>query len=399
MKQLELQEFINLSDEICKALSDANVGNASAEHMTLKERLHYELLLFAGFLANSDQNIEEKEKEIIRRYLKLTDDGKELFDKEKLTAAEALFGHEVPSVLKYAVLADAGDKIPNDPYHRQKAMVIYDTFKLFGQHIMAVQTREVSEKTISGYTAAMQVMEKFIKDLAVWYAGSQKLYHPVEPTIEDTETPEEKEKRLEELLEDLNALVGLEEVKHQVHTMVNLVRVQKMREDMKMKTTDISKHMVFLGNPGTGKTTVARKLAEIYKYMGVLQKAGLVRGYVGQTATRVQEVVAEAMGGVLFVDEAYALTVGKGEGDFGQEAVDTLLKAMEDHRDELIVIVAGYTDLMEEFLSSNPGLKSRFSNYIHFADYSAEELLAILEMNLRSREYHMTDAAREAAFR
>ena len=187
--------------------------------------------------------------------------------------------------------------------------------------------------------------------------------------------------------------------------MVNLIQVQKMRAHLGMKAADISKHMVFLGNPGTGKTTIARMLANIYRALGVLRtgqlvevdRSGLVRGYVGQTATRTQEVIEEALGGVLFIDEAYALTVGKGENDFGQEAVDTLLKAMEDHRDDLVVIVAGYTDPMEQFLDSNPGLRSRFGTRIVFDDYTADELFAILQMNLKKQDYALSPAAAEKA--
>ncbi|MCR5784219.1 MAG: AAA family ATPase, partial [Eubacterium sp.] len=193
--------------------------------------------------------------------------------------------------------------------------------------------------------------------------------------------------------------------KNQVNTLINLIRVQKMREEKGLKSADVSKHMVFMGNPGTGKTTVARILSEIYKHLGVLRKgqlievdrASLVRGYIGQTATQTQEVINEALGGILFIDEAYSLTVGKGEGDFGQEAVDTLLKAMEDHRDDLVVIVAGYTNLMEEFLSSNPGLRSRFSNFVLFEDYSAQEMLEILQNNLKKQDYLLSPEAKEKA--
>ncbi len=194
-------------------------------------------------------------------------------------------------------------------------------------------------------------------------------------------------------------------MKHQIQTLTNLLQVQALRQEMGLKTSALSKHMVFIGNPGTGKTTVARLLAEIYRCLGVLEtgqlietdRSGLVCGFIGQTATRVQEVVEQAVGGILFIDEAYALTVGRGEGDFGREAVDTLLKAMEDRREELIVIVAGYPREMEEFLSSNPGLRSRFNQYIMFEDYSAQELFSILQSMLKKQEYLLSPEAEEKA--
>lgn len=405
MKQLELNELIALSDEICTELMKANVGNIAAEKMTLKELLHDDLLKFAVFLADADGRIEQNEIEIIREYLKLNTDEKSLSDIKSRENIDGKFAEEVPESLKYAVLADAGHKLNPDPYKGQKAMVFYDTFKLMGQTILALSPRDVSDVTSLKFTLYVDRMEKFIKEFAVWYTGNQKFYRIVEPAIPDSETEAGKAEKLEDLLENLNALTGLENVKHQVNSLVNLVRVQKMRESQGMKVSDVSKHMVFMGNPGTGKTTVARMLAEIYKYLGVLRKgqlvevdrSGLVRGYVGQTASRVQEVVEEALGGILFIDEAYTLTVKKGEGDFGQEAVDTLLKAMEDHRKDLIVIVAGYTNLMDEFLESNPGLRSRFSNFIHFDDYTADEMMEILRKNLADQEYRLSGEAEEKA--
>ncbi len=213
----------------------------------------------------------------------------------------------------------------------------------------------------------------------------------------EDEKPEEKEpeKTLEELLAELDELVGLENIKKEVRSMVNLIKIRKLRKEHGLIVPAMSFHMVFYGNPGTGKTTIARLLAGIYKQLGVLSKgqlvevdrSGLVAGYVGQTAIKTQKVIDSAKGGILFIDEAYALSAsGKGD-DFGQEAIVTILKAMEDLRDDFIVIVAGYTDLMQQFVQSNPGLKSRFNKYLEFEDYTPEELLEIFKLRCRKAGY------------
>jgi len=209
--------------------------------------------------------------------------------------------------------------------------------------------------------------------------GNDSTKHP------EAETPPPE--RIEDLQAELDGYIGLEAVKKEVKSLINMVRVHQMRRENGLPTTDLSLHMVFSGNPGTGKTTVARLMARVYHALGILSKGqlvevdrgGLVAGYVGQTALKTAKVVEQALGGVLFIDEAYALN-GKAENDFGQEAIDTILKAMEDHRDDLVVIVAGYDGLMDEFIHSNPGLESRFNRFLHFADYTAEELLAIFRM-------------------
>ena len=215
---------------------------------------------------------------------------------------------------------------------------------------------------------------------------------------------------LEDLMEELNGLIGLHRVKENLNNLINVIRVRKVREEMGLAQPDMSLHLVFSGNPGTGKTTVARLLAKIYKELGVVSKgqlvevdrAGLVEGFVGQTAQKTQEVIDSAIGGVLFIDEAYTLTNKKENGDYGQEAVDTLLKRMEDDRDSFVVIAAGYTEPMEEFLGSNPGLRSRFSKTIEFDDYSADELYQILMSMCESQDFRLTpeaDAAVKEHFR
>ncbi|MGI6021322.1 MAG: AAA family ATPase [Lachnospiraceae bacterium] len=194
-------------------------------------------------------------------------------------------------------------------------------------------------------------------------------------------------------MDELEELTGLESIKHDVKELIAYVKVQKMRSEKGLKSVPVSLHLVFTGNPGTGKTTVARIIAKLYKKIGVLSKgqlvevdrSGLVAGYVGQTAIKTGEKIKEAKGGVLFVDEAYALA--KDGDDYGQESIDTILKAMEDNRDDFVVIVAGYTEPMKKFIDSNPGLRSRFNKYINFEDYSIEELIAIFNSYCRKYEY------------
>ena len=201
------------------------------------------------------------------------------------------------------------------------------------------------------------------------------------PAVPVVDTPK---RPLAELMAELDALIGLAPVKAEVRLVTDLIQVQNLRRDRKLPVVDSSRHLVFTGNPGTGKTTVGRLLAQIYRTLGVVEKGHLVEtdrsqlvaGYVGQTAIQVRKVVETALEGVLLVDEAYALARGD-ERDFGQEAIDTLVKLMEDHRDDLVVVAAGYPDEMATFVDSNPGLRSRFPKTIAFPDYTDDELVAI----------------------
>ena len=204
--------------------------------------------------------------------------------------------------------------------------------------------------------------------------------------------------------QELDDLIGLDAVKDEVRSLANFVKLQKQRQEQGLKSPKLSYHLVFTGSPGTGKTTVARIVARIYKDLGILKsghtvetdRSGLVAKYMGQTALKTNEVVNSALDGVLFIDEAYSLVPEDGNGqDYGQEAISTLLKRMEDDRDRLVVIIAGYPREMKRFIDSNPGLQSRFTRYIDFPDYTADELFRIFQMYLRKNQYTLAPDAEE----
>jgi AAA+ superfamily predicted ATPase len=219
------------------------------------------------------------------------------------------------------------------------------------------------------------------------------------PPVPEPELPPER--AIEDLLAELDALVGLDHVKTEVRQLTSLLRIQKLRAEAGLPTVETSRHLVFTGNPGTGKTTVARLLSQIYRTLDVVTKghlvetdrSDLVAGYVGQTATRTRAVLESALGGTLLIDEAYALARG-GENDFGRESIDTLVKYMEDHRDDLAIVACGYPAEMAELIDANPGLASRFTRTVVFPDYTNDELVAIFELMGGAKEYHLDVDAR-----
>jgi stage V sporulation protein K len=210
--------------------------------------------------------------------------------------------------------------------------------------------------------------------------------------------------RVAEIISELTEMIGLDAVKHEVISLANFIKIRRIREARGFKQAPISLHLVFSGSPGTGKTTMARLVARLYKELGILSKghlvetdrSGLVVGYIGQTAPKTKAVVESALGGVLFIDEAYSLTKQDGHLDFGAEAIETLLKLMEDNRDRLVVIVAGYTDRMSDFIASNPGLQSRFSKQIRFQDYTGEQMLEIFKREAKAQDLALKPQAEQA---
>lgn len=273
--------------------------------------------------------------------------------------------------------------------------------KLIGDYFATVCSQH-GEDFANGRTAR-NLFEKIIAKQASRIANgtdqsAEALSRILEQDVAQCVVADQEDESFEEILDSLNKLTGLDAVKEEIAEIAYMVQHQQRRKEQGLTVPQVSLHLVFSGNPGTGKTTVARYVARIYKALGLLSnghlvetdRSGLVAGYVGQTAIKTHEKIDSAIGGVLFIDEAYTLANG-GENDFGQEAIDTLLKEMEDKRDNLVVIVAGYDDLMETFIDSNPGLKSRFNRFVHFTDYSPDEMVSMF-VQLCDKNQYVLDA-------
>ena len=375
---------------LVKAVNDL-FGLAGSDR-ALVGHMKDDFVRFLCYLSASDGTIAVFEADFIRDYLQME------FSPEGLKAFivdngiyTVKFEQTVPVSFKALVAADNAVWATSGQLSVSRGKAFYCVLEAVGKEFL-VCDGAASEDEVRDMTIYLAMLEAYLKS---------HLEAPFDTPSAVSICGDPQQAALSALIDELNSLIGLQAVKNDVNSLIHLQDLRRLRRQRGLKDLPVSNHLVFYGNPGTGKTTVARLLAKIYHAMGILSKgqfvevdrSGLVAGYVGQTALKVQEVVQSALGGVLFIDEAYALTYSGSGNDYGQEAVDTLIKAMEDHRDDFILIVAGYPELMARFLSSNPGLRSRFNKYIHFADYNAGEMTQIFRLMCDQAGYSLTPEA------
>lgn len=364
-----------------------------------KNLINKELLNFLSYLSASDGRIREKEASFISRCLGEDLSAQALHDYiVNHNTYSKSFENCVPEGLKKVVRWD----LSANTLDCYQSLAYIELFRFIGKEFLSCDG-EITESEINDFNTYMntlttyrdeQVQNKKTASTTSAKQGSTRL-HTESKGIEPKET-------LEQILAELNALTGLDAVKKDVEALAHMQEIQHLREKRGLKKIPMSNHLVFSGNPGTGKTTVARLLAKIYHKIGILSKnsveevdrARLVAGYVGQTAIKTQEVIEKAMGGVLFIDEAYTLAPDANGKDYGQEAIDTLLKVMEDKRDNFVVIVAGYPEPMKKFIESNPGLRSRFNKYINFEDYTPSQLATIYQSMCKQAGYVLSVEAK-----
>lgn len=405
-------------NKICDYIKVSNFFKPLINGRTFREAVNIDLIHFVLFLSASDGYVKGYETQFIKKYFNIDFTTQQAVQFINENIDRSSFLNEKPFALDLFIKSEL-----NGIYTGSEiaiSSILISTYLLLGMDLINSDSDINKHEIIDLFNYINMLQNNVYKEGLICGKHAQIIstifsehfendsnFVPIDVVEnEDNEIIIDEDTDIDELLIELNSLVGLERVKNDVQSLVNIIRISKIKEERGIPEVPMSYHLVFSGNPGTGKTTVARLLARIYNSLDLLSKghlvevdrSGLVGGYVGQTALKVQEVVQKALGGVLFIDEAYSLTSNKDSNDYGREAVETLLKAMEDNRDDLIIIVAGYTELMEKFLDSNPGLRSRFNKYILFEDYNAQELQLIFERFCNKSHLKLTSAAKEFSY-